>query len=257
MKPEYPKIASREQWLAARLALLEQEKALTHQRDTLNAARRQLPMVEVTAGYRFNGPDGEVPLHELFAGQRQLIVYHFMYHRDKGEGCPGCSFLVDNIGHQAHLQARDTRLVLVSRAPLTELEAFKRRMGWTLPWYSSFGSRFNYDFHVSIDAAEAPVEYNYRDQAELQRLGQLDGVKGELPGASVFLRDGERVFHCYSTYGRGLDMLMNTYHYLDLTPFGRGEGWDGMPDLEGKGLMWTRLHDEYQDAAPARHDCCA
>ncbi|MWV15524.1 DUF899 domain-containing protein [Pseudomonas sp. L-22-4S-12] len=257
MKPEYPKIASREQWLAARVALLEQEKALTRQRDALNAARRQLPMVEVTADYRFNGPDGEVPLAELFEGRRQLIVYHFMYHRDKGEGCPGCSFLVDNIGHQAHLHARDTNLVLVSRAPLAELEAFRRRMGWRLPWYSSFGSRFNYDFHVTLDAAEAPVEYNYRDRAELQRQGQLDDVKGELPGASVFLRDGERVYHCYSTYARGLDMLMNTYHYLDLTPFGRGEGWGGMPDLEGKGLMWTRLHDEYQGAAPARHDCCA
>ncbi|UUY10299.1 DUF899 domain-containing protein [Pseudomonas sp. J452] len=257
MKPEYPKIASREQWLAARLALLEQEKALTHQRDALNAARRQLPMVEVTADYRFNGPDGEVPLLQLFAGQRQLIVYHFMYHRDKGEGCPGCSFLVDNIGHQAHLQARDTRLVLVSRAPLTELEAFKRRMGWTLPWYSSFGSRFNYDFHVTIDAAEAPVEYNYRDQAELQHLGQLENTKGELPGASVFLRDGERVFHCYSTYGRGLDMLMNTYHYLDLTPFGRGEGWDGMPDLDGKGLFWNQHNDRYGEVPVATHDCCA
>src|SRR5690606_15903743 len=134
--------------------------------------------------------------------------------------------------------ARDTRLVLVSNAPLAELEAFSKRMGWDLPWYSSFGSRFNYDFHVSIDESRAPIEYNYRDKAELQRLGQLDTVKGELPGASVFLRDGERVFHTYSTYARGLDMLVNTYHYLDLTPFGRGEGWGGMPDLEGRGLNW-------------------
>src|SRR5690606_1854217 len=110
---------------------------------------------------------------------------------------------------------------------------------------------------VSIDESRAPIEYNYRDKAELQRLGQLDTVKGELPGASVFLRDGDRVYHTYSTYARGLDMLVNTYHYLDLTPFGRGEGWGGMPDLEGRGLNWLRLHDQYDGEAPARHDCCA
>lgn len=257
MNPEYPKVASHEEWLVARRQLLEQEKALTHQLDALNIQRRALPMVEVTADYRFTGPEGEVGLAELFAGRRQLIVYHFMYHRDKGEGCPGCSFLTDNIGHPAHLHARDTNLVLVSNAPLAELEAFKQRMGWKLPWYSSFGSRFNYDFHVTIDASQAPVEYNYQDEAELKRMGQLDMVKGELPGASVFLRDGEQVFHTYSTYARGLDILMNAHHFLDLTPFGRGEGWDGMADLEGKGLNWVRLHDQYDGAKPTKHDCCA
>ena len=257
MNPEYPQVASHEEWLVARRQLLEQEKALTRQLDALNVQRRALPMVEVTADYRFTGPEGEVGLAELFAGHRQLIVYHFMFHRDKGEGCPGCSFLTDNIGHPAHLHARDTNLVLVSNAPLAELEAFKKRMGWKLPWYSSFGSRFNYDFHVSIDASQAPVEYNYRDQAELARMGQLDMVKGELPGASVFLRDGERVFHTYSTYARGLDILMNAHHFLDLTPFGRGEGWDGMANLEGKGLNWVRLHDQYDGATSTQHDCCA
>ncbi|MBD9414135.1 DUF899 domain-containing protein [Pseudomonas sp. PDM16] len=257
MNPEYPKIASHEEWLVARRQLLEQEKALTHQLDALNVQRRALPMVEVTADYRFTGPEGEVGLAELFAGRRQLIVYHFMYHRDKGEGCPGCSFLTDNIGHPAHLHARDTNLVLVSNAPLAELEAFKQRMGWKLPWYSSFGSRFNYDFHVTIDASQAPVEYNYQNEAELKRMGQLDMVKGELPGASVFLRDGEQVFHTYSTYARGLDILMNAHHFLDLTPFGRGEGWDGMANLEGKGLNWVRLHDQYDGAKPTKHDCCA
>lgn len=257
MNPRYPEVASREQWLAARLTLLEQEKALTRQRDALNAQRRALPMVPVDADYRFTGPEGEVGLAELFAGRRQLIVYHFMYHRDKGEGCDGCSFLVDNIGHLAHLHARDTSLVLVSNAPLSELEAFKKRMGWNLPWYSSFGSRFNYDFHTTIDESQAPVEYNYRDKAELQRLGLSYHLKGEQPGASVFLRDGEQVFHTYSTYGRGLDILMNGFHYLDLTPFGRGEGWDGMPDLDGKGLNWTRLHDEYDGAPATPNDCCA
>jgi len=257
MNPDYPKVASREEWLAARLELLAQEKALTHQRDALNVQRRALPMVAIEADYRFTGPQGEVGLADLFAGRSQLIVYHFMFHRDKGEGCPGCSFLADNIGHLAHLHARDTSLVLVSNAPLAELETFKKRMGWDLPWYSSFGSRFNYDFHVTIDSSQAPVEYNYQDEAELKRMGQLDMIKGELPGASVFLRDGERVFHTYSTYARGLDMLMNAYHYLDLTPFGRGEGWDGMANVDGKGLNWTRLHDQYDGATAAKHDCCA
>ena len=255
-RPEYPKIASREQWLIARKALLANEKALTQQRDALNVERRQLPMVKVEADYRFQGPEGELSLADLFAGRSQLIVYHFMYHMDRGEGCDGCSCLVDNIGHQAHLHARDTTLVLVSRAPLADLEAFKRRMGWTLPWYSSYGSRFNYDYQATADESVAPVEYNYRDQAELQRLGLSYHLQGEQPGVSVFLRDGERLFHTYSCYARGLEMLMSSFHYLDLTPFGRGEGWDGTPDLDGKGMHWTRLHDEYQQPAPA-HACCA
>lgn len=251
-----PRIASREEWLLARKALLEKEKALTRQRDALNAERRQLPMVAVEQDYRFQGPQGEVRLLDLFEGRRQLIVYHFMYHRDRGEGCDGCSCLVDNIGHQAHLHARDTNLVLVSRAPLAELEAFKARMGWTLPWYSSFGSSFNYDYHATTDERVAPVEYNYRDKAELERLGLTYHVQGEQPGVSVFLRDGERVYHSYSCYARGLEQLMSSFYFLDMTPFGRGEGWDGMPDLDGKGKYWTRLHDEYEQAAAAP-SCCA
>lgn len=256
-RTDYPKIASREDWLLARKALLEKEKALTRLRDELNAERRKLPMVAVEQDYRFDGPQGEVRLLDLFEGRSQLIVYHFMFHRDRGEGCEGCSSLVDNIGHQAHLHARDTTLVLVSRAPLAELEAFKRRMGWTLPWYSSFASRFNYDYHISLDEAVAPVEYNYRDKAELQRLGLTYHLQGEQPGVSVFLRDGERVFHSYSSYGRGLDILMGTYNYLDLTPFGRLEGWDGMPDLNGQGLNWTKHHDRYEEAPEQASGCCA
>lgn len=252
----FPPVVSRAEWLVARKALLEQEKALTRQRDALNMARRRLPMVAVEQDYRFQGPQGEVGLLELFAGRSQLIVYHFMYHMDRGEGCDGCSCLVDNIGHQAHLHARDTTLVLVSRAPLADLEAFKRRMGWTLPWYSSYGSRFNYDYQATADESVAPVEYNYRDKAELQRLGLDYHLQGEQPGVSVFLRDGDQLFHTYSCYARGLEMLMSSFHYLDLTPFGRGEGWDGMPDLEGKGLHWTRLHDEYEQPA-TQQDCCA
>lgn len=257
--PTLPATVSRDTWLAARKQLLAAEKAATLALDRLNAQRRALPMVPVDKPYLFDTPDGEASLLGLFEGRRQLIVYHFMFHRDRGEGCPGCSFLVDNLGHLAHLHARDTTLALVSRAPLAELLRFQVRMGWTLPWYSSWGSDFNYDFHASQDEAVAPVEYNYRDQAEMLARGETGNLTGELPGISVFLRDGERVFHSYSSYARGLDTLLTTYHYLDLTPFGRGEGWGGMPDLDGKGMHWQRLHDRYEDApAPvaATASCC-
>jgi predicted dithiol-disulfide oxidoreductase (DUF899 family) len=214
---ELPEIVSRDEWLVARKALLAREKDFTRERDALNAERRKLPMVKIEKDYRFEGPSGPVSLLELFGGRRQLIVYHFMFHRDRGEGCPGCSHVVDNMPHLSHLHARDTSLVLVSRAPLAEIEPFRARMGWSVPWYSSFGGDFNYDFHATTDEAVAPVEYNYRDKATLEKLGQTYHVKGEQPGASVFLRDGESVYHTYSTYGRGLDMLLCSYHYLDLT----------------------------------------
>jgi predicted dithiol-disulfide oxidoreductase (DUF899 family) len=248
----HPRIASRAERLAARKELLVKEKELTRARDALNAERRRLPMVEIDKEYIFEGPDGKAILLDLFEGRRQLIVYHFMFHRDKGEGCEGCSFLVDNIGHLAHLHARDTTLVLVSRAPLAEIESFRKRMGWTIPWYSSFGSDFNYDYHATTDEAVAPVEYNYRDKATLEKLGHNYHIKGEQPGISVFLHDGDRVFHTYSTYGRGMDMVLTTYHYLDLTPFGRGEGWDGMPDLDHTGMFWTKHHDKYVEEKTAR-----
>jgi predicted dithiol-disulfide oxidoreductase (DUF899 family) len=239
------KIVSGDEWLSARKALLAKEKEATHARDALNAARRELPMVEIDKHYVFEGLDGKASLLDLFDGRHQLIVYHFMFHRDRSEGCDGCSFVVDNIGHLAHLHARDTSLVLVSRAPLAEIEPFRARVGWTVPWFSSFGSDFNYDFHATTDEAVAPVEYNYMDKATLERLGQTYHVKGEQHGVSVFLRDGERVYHTYSTYGRGVDLLMGTYNYLDLTPLGRGEGWGGMPDLDDKGRSWLRHHDRY------------
>ncbi|UVE17681.1 DUF899 domain-containing protein [Pseudomonas sp. LS44] len=255
-RSDYPPVASREAWRQARLALLTKEKAFTAARDRLNAERRSLPMVAVQEDYRFQGPQGEVRLLDLFDGRHQLLIYHYMFHRDRGEGCPGCSYVVDNMGNQAHLHARGTTLVMVSRAPLAELEVFKRRMGWTIPWYSSFDSRFNYDFHVTLDESVLPVEYNYRDKAELQRLGLDYHLEGEQPGLSVFVRDGEQVFHSYSTYGRGLDLLDGTSNYLDLTPFGRLEGWDGMPDLNGEGKFWVKLHDQYGQAPVAAHDCC-
>lgn len=246
---ELPPVVSRAEWLAARKALLQREKEATHARDALNAERRRLPLVAIDKDYVFEGPAGEVGLADLFEGRRQLIVYHFMFLREQGQGCPGCSHFADNMPHLSHLRAYGTAFALVSRAPLAEIETFKRRMGWTLPWYSSFGSDFNYDFHATTDAAVAPVEYNYRDQAELERLGQTYHIQGEQPGLSVFLQDGGRVFHSYSTYGRGLDLFLNTNNLLDMTPSGRGEGWDGMPDLG----VELRHHDRYDEPAA---DCC-
>lgn len=243
----HPPIVSPDEWRAARVTLLEQEKELTRARDALNVARRALPMTRVEKPYLFGTPDGPATLAELFAGRRQLIVYHFMFHRDRGEGCPGCSHLTDGLPHLAHLQARDTAFTLVSRAPLAELELFRARMGWSVPWVSSFGSEFNHDYHVTLDESVAPIEYNYMNRAALAAAGfPALGEPAELPGISVFLRDGEAVYHTYSSYARGHDLLVATYNWLDLTPFGRGEGWDGMPDLDGKGLGWLRHHDRYE-----------
>lgn len=250
-----PEITSQDEWLAARKELLLQEKRATRERDALNEARRRLPMVRVHEPYHFTGPalreDGTPAatktLRELFEGRQQLIVCHVMFHTEHGQACTGCSHSIDNLPHLAHLHARETTLVVVSRAPLAELTRFQQRMGWTMPWYSSLGSAFNYDYHATTDEDVAPVAYNYRDKAELERLGQSYHVRGEQPGVSVFLRDGEAVFHTYSTYGRGLDILVNTYNYLDLTPLGRGEGWGGMPDVHGQGRHWLRHHDRYDD----------
>jgi predicted dithiol-disulfide oxidoreductase (DUF899 family) len=244
-----PTIVDAEQWRKARVALLEQEKAFTRQRDALNAGRRRLPMVEITKDYRFDGPDGPATLLDLFEGRDQLLVYHFMWLHDEGTGCPSCSFIVDNIGDLSHLHARHTTLVLVSRAPLADLAAYRKRMGWNVPWYSSLGSDFNYDFHVSIDASIAPVEYNYKTQAELE----ADNVawrdwSGEQPGTSAFLRHGDRVFHTYSSYARGGDLLIGTYNWLDLTARGRQEDFEEPPGRSDSPFMaWLRRHDEYTD----------
>ena len=238
-----PRLATRAEWREARLALLARERELTRARDALNAERRALPVVELDKNYMFEGPDGPVDLAGLFDGRRQLIVYHFMFFRESGEGCPGCSHMADNVPHLSHLHARDTSFVLVSRAPLGEIAPFRNRMGWTTPWFSSYGSDFNYDFHVTQDEAVQPVEYNYMTKEQLEARGQTYHVKGEQHGISVFLRDGSRVFHSYSSYGRGPDILLNTHNFLDLTPFGRGEGWDGMPNLN----VPLRHHDRYED----------
>jgi predicted dithiol-disulfide oxidoreductase (DUF899 family) len=243
-----PQIVSRDDWLAARKRLLTREKELTQARDELNAERRRLPMVEIDKEYIFEGVNGKASLLDLFEGRDQLLVYHFMWLWDEDQGCPSCSFLVDNIGHLSHLHARNTSLAVVSRAPLSRSEPFRARMGWTVPWYSSYGSDFNYDFHVTIDASVAPVEYNYRDRAELERSDPAwVGWSGEQPGASAFLRHGDRVFHTYSAYARGGDLLLGTYNWLDLTARGRQEDWEQPP---GRGdvasMSWLRHHDRYE-----------
>lgn len=216
-----PQAVSRDEWLVARKQLLAEEKALTAARDEVNTKRRELPMVKIDKDYVFEGPDGKASLLDVFEGRRQLIVYHLMWRWDLDAGCPSCSFLVDSIGHLSHLHAADTTLAIISRGPWANLEGFKARMGWTFPFYSSFGSDFNYDFHVTLDGAVAPVEYNYRNKAELEKAGTPWAAEGEQPGTSVFLRDGDNIFHTYSSYARGGDLLLGTYNYLDLTPLGR------------------------------------
>ena len=221
-----PQVVARDEWLKARLELLAQEKELTRQRDAVNEARRRLPMVEIDKDYVFEGPDGKAGLLDLFEGRRLLIVGHFMFDPSWDDGCPSCSGRVDQYGNLAHLHARDTTMAVVSRAPLDKIQPFKERMGWTFPWYSSYGSDFNYDFHVTLDEGVAPVEYNYRTKAELVAAGAPPDLAGELHGTSVFLRDGDRVFHTYSTYARGTEQVGGTHYYLDMTALGRQEDWE-------------------------------
>ena len=243
-----PKVVSRDEWLAARRALLAEEKALTHHRDQVSTKRRNLPMVEVDSTYKFEGPDGSETLLDLFDHRGQLLVYHFMFDPTWDEGCESCSLIVDNIGNLEHLHARDTSLVLVSRAPYEKLDRYRTRMGWTVPWFSSSGSSFNYDFHVTIDSDIAPVEYNYKDVSELEAENvDWRGWSGEQPGTSAFLRHDDRVFHTYSSYARGGDLLIGTYNWLDLTARGRQEDWEE-PAGRSDGPMqhWIRRHDQYE-----------
>ena len=227
-----PRVVSREEWLAARKELLEKEKKVTRIRDDLNADRRRLPMVQVEKDYVFEGPDGHAGLADLFDGRRQLIVGHFMFDPSSDVGCPSCSAGADEVsdGLLAHLHVRDTTFVYVSRAPLEKLERYKARKGWTVPWYSSYGSDFNYDFHVTLDESVAAVEYNYRTKAEHEQAGTSYYLAGEqpieMPGSSYFLRDGDAVFHTYSAYARGAEMTGGSYYFLDLTALGRQEDWE-------------------------------
>ncbi|MDQ1414678.1 MAG: hypothetical protein QOF81_291 [Acidimicrobiaceae bacterium] len=227
-----PDVVSRDEWLAARKELLANEKAFTRQRDALSADRRRLPMVRIEKEYAFTGPDGPATLVDLFAGRRQLIVGHFMFDPSWEDGCPSCSAGADELssGHLAHLHARDTTFVYVSRAPIEKIERYKARKGWSFPWYSSYGSAFNYDFHVTLDESVTPVEYNFRTKAEHEQAGTGGYVEGEQPiegpGRSCFLRDGDLIFHTYSVYARGLETIGGSYYLLDETALGRQEEWE-------------------------------
>ena len=226
-----PRVTSREDWTKARIDLLHKEKQLTDERDRLNTERRNLPMVEVVEDYRFDGPDGQVSLLDIFEGRRQLIIYHFMFDPEWDEGCSSCTAGTNEMsdGLLDHLHTRDTTYALVSRAPLEKLEAWKAKHGWHIPWYSSFGSDFNYDFGVTIDESHGSSTYNYRTKEEFEARGDsfFDSPQPfEMPGQSCFLRDGERVYHTYSQYARGLEGTGGSYYFLDLTALGRQEDWE-------------------------------
>ena len=227
------KVVSRDEWVAARAALLAKEKAFTQERDRLSKERRELPWVKVDEPYVFDGPAGKETLSDLFGASGQLLVYHFMFGPDWNEGCPSCSFWADNYnGVVVHLKHRDVALVAISRAPLEKLEAYKRRMGWSFKWVSSLGNDFNRDYHVSFTPEEQKTAiYNYKPGG----FGS-----SEAPGISVFAKDETgNVFHTYSCYARGLDMLNGAYHLLDLVPKGRDEV--GLPHS----MAWVRRHDKY------------
>jgi predicted dithiol-disulfide oxidoreductase (DUF899 family) len=237
-------VVSRDEWLAARTAHLAREKELTRLRDRVSAERRALPWVKVQKEYAFDGPGGRQTLAELFDGRSQLVVYHFMFGPGWEEGCDGCSFLADHIdGANLHLRHHDVAMVVVSRAPRADFEPFRRRMGWRFRWVSSHGIDFNYDFHVSFtpgEVAGGTAFYNYE---------QNRAVGEEMPGISVFFRDAAGgIFHTYSSYSRGGDLLIGAYNWLDLTPLGRNEA---------SIMDWMRLHDEYEDAAPTGAEALA
>ena len=232
------KVVSPAEWLKARKELLKKEKEFTRLRDELSRQRRELPWERVEKDYVFEGPTGKVALTELFRGRSQLVVYHFMLGPGWEQGCPSCSYLADNFdGMRVHLEQRDAAFTAISRAPLPEIEAFKKRMGWRFPWVSSFGTDFNYDYKVSFkkeDLAAGKRPYNYETIVFPMEEG---------PGLSVFYKDADgQIYHTYSTYARGLDILLTTYNYLDMTPKGRDE--EGMTP---HAMAWVRHHDRYAD----------
>jgi predicted dithiol-disulfide oxidoreductase (DUF899 family) len=226
----HPPIVSQQEWQAALEVLRAKEKAATRARDALAAERRRLPWVRIAQDYVFLGPDGKARLVDLFEGRRQLLLYHFMFGPNQEAGCPGCSMVVDQVGHPAHLHARDTSFALVSRAPIGKIESYRKRMGWSLPWLSSFESSFNHDLGVG---PESPRPGEQQD--------------GETFGLSAFFRDGEGVYRTYFTAGRGVEALGSVWTFLDLTPLGRQEEWEDSPDgyPQTPPYQWWRRHDEY------------
>jgi predicted dithiol-disulfide oxidoreductase (DUF899 family) len=249
---ETPKVVSHEQWLKARFELLTAEKEFTRQRDALTSRRMAMPWERVEKHYVFDTPDGKRTLAELFDGRRQLLVQHFMLGPGWEQGCPSCSFMADHAdGMNVHLNHRDVTMLAISRAPLDEIERFRDRMGWRFNWVSSNGNDFNRDFGVTFtpeEVATGEVHYNY---------GKWSDPQDELPGLSVFYRDDTgQVFHTYSTYGRGVEVMMGAYNMLDLTPKGRDEQDDDY------GMQWVRHHDRYTpqpaaNTAQGAGACCA
>ena len=231
------KTVSREEWIEARKELLVREKELTRLRDRLSEQRRELPWLEVEKDYVFQGPDGETSLTDLFDGRSQLIVQHFMFGPEWQEGCPSCSFWADNYNPIiVHLHQRDVSMVSVSRAPIAQLQAYRKRMGWNFLWVSSLENDFNFDYHVSFTPEEQESGESYYN------YGTARFPSEEAPGFSVFYKDGDgTIFHTYSVYSRGLDPLNSAYQYLDLVPKGRDE--EGLP----YGMAWLRRHDQYED----------
>jgi predicted dithiol-disulfide oxidoreductase (DUF899 family) len=264
-----PQVVSKEQWIAARKKLLDAEKDLTRRSDELARQRQELPWHKIDKAYRFEAETGSASLPELFAGRSQLLIYHFMFGPEYAAGCPSCSAIADGFnGIAVHLANHDVTLGAVSRAPLAKLQAYKRRMGWTFPWVSSLGNDFNFDFNVSFTAEQqrqGTVEYNYRREApkspapEKQASGQQSAVAQiasttgtdvatytrERPGLSAFILADGVVYHTYSAYSRGLDVLWGMYPWLDRAPLGRNE----------KGIWWRR-HDEYKSPAKTASSCC-
>ena len=249
------KVVSHAEWLATRKQFLEREKELTQLRDDLARQRRELPMEKVEKNYMFDGPSGKVTLADLFGGRSQLIVYHFMFGPEWKEGCPSCSFIADQFDSiRLHMGQRDITLAAVSRATLPEIAAFKKRMGWEFPWVSSFGNDFNYDYNVSFEKSDiesGKAIYNYETSSFPSEEG---------PGASVFYKKDGEIYHTYSTFGRGLDMMLNAYNFIDLTPKGRDE--EGLPWP----MAWVRHHDKYGDPkaldaimliAQSKDGCCS
>ena len=259
------KVASQKEWLAARIKLLKAEKELTRRSDEVASLRQKLPWVRIDKEYQFETDKGKASLADLFKGRSQLLIYHFMFGPDFKAGCPSCSSIADGFnGIVVHLANHDVMLWAVSRAPFAKLEAFKRRMGWTFPWASSFGNDFNFDFHVSFTEEQerkGGSEYNYRREGggndETPSLGRSQGavIAGidvatyscEAPGMSAFVLEDSVVYHTYSTYARGLDALWGMYQWLDRAPKGRNEDEPG---------IWWRLHNEY-GKGEANHSCCS
>jgi len=226
-----PRIATRDEWLKARKELLRAEKEMTEQRDQLSTQRRNLPMVEIAKDYKFEGPDGVVSLRDMFEGRRQLMIYHFMFAPEWEEGCPSCTAGTHEMspGLMDHLHTRDTTYAMVSRAPLQKLENWKAQHGWQVPWYSSFGTDFNYDFGVTIDESRGADTYNFRSKDEFEAIGDsfFDSEQPfEMPGLSCFLQEDGTVYHTYSQYARGLESTGGSYYFLDLTALGRQEDWE-------------------------------